>query len=220
MTTICIVRHGETDWNAQKRFQGREDIELNENGKGQACVVANYLKKSEWDVIISSPLKRASMTAEIIGKHLGLSDVITLDAFIERDFGKASGMTLEQQKIAFLDGIIPEKESDDDFSDRTVRGLESLVKEYNGKNIILVSHGAVINSLLKAISNNSINIGETLIKNTCVNIIKYIDDTWHIELYNSVDYITSPVDIAKNHFLGKEGCKCLNCAQSVIRSKV
>lgn len=195
MTTICIVRHGETDWNAQKRFQGREDIQLNEKGKEQARIVANYLKKSEWHIIVSSPLKRASMTAEIIGEYLGVSEIMTSDAFIERDFGEASGMTLEQQKIAFLDGTIPGKENDDVLADRVIRGLDFLVKENEGKNIIVISHGAVINVLLKHISNNSINIGETLIKNTCVNIIKYIDNKWQIELYNSVDYKTTPIDI-------------------------
>lgn len=191
MTTICIVRHGETDWNAQKRFQGREDIELNEKGKEQAYIVANYLKKSEWDVIISSPLKRASMTASVIGNHLGLPDVITCEAFIERDYGKASGLTLEQQKHAFPDGIIPGKENDDTLADRVMKGLEFIIQEYRGKNIIVVSHGAVINALLKVISNNSVNIGEIFIKNACINIVKYIDGKWHIELYNSVDYLKS-----------------------------
>lgn len=216
VTEICIVRHGETDWNTQKIFQGREDIELNKKGEEQAYLVAKHLKKSQWDVIVSSPLKRALYTAKIIGESVGIDEITALDAFIERDFGKGSGMTLEQQNQNFSDGSIPGKESDDELADRAKRGLEYIVKEYEGKKIILVSHGALINSILKIVSENSINIGETFIKNTCLNLIKYENGKWQVELYNSVDYLNSAASIAKNHYLGKEGCQKMNCAQAVL----
>jgi uncharacterized phosphatase len=163
VTEICIVRHGETDWNTQKIFQGREDIELNKIGEEQAYLVAKHLKESQWDVIVSSPLKRALRTAKIIGDSVGLDEITALDAFIERDFGKGSGMTLEQQDQNFSDGIIPGKESDDELADRAKRGLEYIVKEYEGKKIILVSHGALINSILKIVSEYGMNRGETVI---------------------------------------------------------
>ncbi len=216
VTEICIVRHGETDWNTQKIFQGREDIELNKKGEEQAYLVAKHLKKSQWDVIVSSPLKRALSTAKIIGESVGIDEITALDAFIERDFGKGSGMTIEQQNQNFSDGIIPGKESDDELADRAKAGLEYIVKEYEGKKIILVSHGALINSILKIVSDNSIDIGEMLIKNTCLNLIKYENGNWQVELYNSVDYLNSAVNIAKNCYLGKEGCQKMNCAQAVL----
>ncbi len=216
VTEICIVRHGETDWNTQKIFQGREDIELNKKGEEQAYLVAEYLNKSQWDVIVSSPLKRAFCTAKIIGESVGIDEIIALDAFIERDFGKGSGMTLEQQQQNFPDGVIPEKESDEALAERAKKGLEYIVKKYEGKRIILVSHGALINSILKTVSENSIIIGETFIKNTCINLIKYEKGNWEIELYNSVDYLNTAVNSAKNYYLGKEGYKRMNCAQSVV----
>ncbi|PYG89070.1 broad specificity phosphatase PhoE [Ruminiclostridium sufflavum DSM 19573] len=215
-TEICIVRHGETDWNVQKRYQGREDTELNENGEEQANAVARHLKRYRWNAVLSSPLKRALRTAEIIGESLGIEEIEILASFIERDFGNGSGMTREQQAQSFPDGSIPGKESDDELSDRIKKGLEYITKAYKGEKVILVSHGAVINAIIKYVSDNFISVGETFVKNACLNIIKYEDEKWTIELYNSIDYLKTPVEIAEDCFLGKEGCRRMNCAQAVI----
>ncbi|QNU67076.1 histidine phosphatase family protein [Ruminiclostridium herbifermentans] len=216
VTEICIVRHGETDWNTKKMIQGREDIELNKNGEEQAYLVAKHLKKFQWDAIVSSPLKRALNTAKIIGESVGINEITTIDDFIERDFGKGSGMTLEQQKQIFSDGIIPGKEGDNELAERTRRALDYIVKEYEGKKIIIVSHGAMIKSILKFVSDNTIDTGTTIIKNACLNLIKYENGKWQVELYNSVDYLNSAVNSAKNYYLGKEGCQKMNCAQAVL----
>ena len=66
VTTICLVRHGETDWNLHRRYQGWEDIPLNETGRGQAQVVALAIAGEEWDAIVASPLSRAYATAQAI----------------------------------------------------------------------------------------------------------------------------------------------------------
>jgi uncharacterized phosphatase len=70
ITTICIIRHGETDWNSSGRLQGREDIELNDLGRRQAIQTSGYFETESWDVIVSSPLKRAYETAQIIASLL------------------------------------------------------------------------------------------------------------------------------------------------------
>ena len=85
ITKICIVRHGETDWNAQGRLQGRTDIPLNENGKVQAMKCGEFLAQNNWDAVITSPLKRARETAEIIANYMGKSVIIN-EAFIENIF--------------------------------------------------------------------------------------------------------------------------------------
>jgi uncharacterized phosphatase len=187
MTLLCIVRHGETDWNKQRKLQGREDRELNEKGREQASLIAACLGKSHWDVIITSPLKRAFATAEIIGKNLHITNVVKESAFIERDFGRASGLTLEQQESAFPDGLVPGKESDDSLLKRVMQGLNGIVKKYGDRKVILVAHGAVINSLLKAVSGGRIDVGETNIKNMCINIVEHDGSNWHVKVYNSVE---------------------------------
>src|SRR5690606_40156857 len=97
ITTICLIRHGETDWNAQRRIQGRTDIPLNEKGIQQARECRDFLKNSEWDVIITSPLKRAKQTAEIINEALNI-DLIEMDDFIEKSFGDVEGVTLQRSE--------------------------------------------------------------------------------------------------------------------------
>jgi len=89
---ICIIRHGETDWNKIKRLQGRENIPLNEEGINQIKGTIEYFKKYKWDVIITSPLLRARKSAEIIAEGIELTDIIEEENFIERDYGEASGL--------------------------------------------------------------------------------------------------------------------------------
>lgn len=84
ITTICLVRHGQTDWNALGKLQGQTDIPLNELGKIQARQCGEFLsKEASWDVIISSPLKRARETADIISQYIEVP-VIEKMEFIER----------------------------------------------------------------------------------------------------------------------------------------
>jgi uncharacterized phosphatase len=93
MKKLCLIRHGQTDWNKDGKLQGREDIELNDTGRSQARMCAEFLKNYSWDCIFSSPLKRAAQTAEIIQRQLTLSSINIEFDFIERDYGLASGLS-------------------------------------------------------------------------------------------------------------------------------
>jgi len=216
MTTLCIVRHGETDWNRLGRFQGREDIELNENGRAQASLIAEHLSEFQWDLIITSPLKRAHATAEIIGKRLEITKIIEDKAFVERDFGKGSGLTLESQKSAFPDGDIPGKENDDALEKRVFRGLQGVIESNRDRKIVIVAHGAVINALLRVVSAGSIDLGETNIKNTCINILEHDGSCWQIKTYNSVAYLKNS-DRLQYYTHQHNNCSILNCQTSIDR---
>lgn len=185
MITICLVRHGETDWNIQGRLQGRKDVELNNNGRNQAMACAEYLKKKEpWDTIVTSPLKRAKETAFIIGKIIGINDIYILDNFIERDFGSASGLLYEEKKIKFPDDVIFDEEDWSSFEDRVAKGIKFLINKYNNKKIIVVTHAGVISSVLPMISNGEFKLKGVKLKNTCINIINYDKGKWKVTLYN------------------------------------
>ena len=86
MTELCLVRHGQTDWNRLEIIQGREDNPLNALGRQQAEESAAFLSQEEWDVIVSSPLSRAVQTAQAIATACGIEhEAILLDErFIER----------------------------------------------------------------------------------------------------------------------------------------
>ena len=90
---IYLVRHGETEWNAKGRFQGREDIALNENGRKQAMLLAGEFAGKNVRSIISSPLKRAAQTADIINTAFPHAERRSDERLTERDLGGLSGLT-------------------------------------------------------------------------------------------------------------------------------
>ena len=92
LTTFALVRHGQTDWNAERRLQGSTDIPLNDVGRGQARDAAAVLSPYEWDAIVSSPLSRAAETADLIAEGLGLTVSRRVPELTERSFGPAEGM--------------------------------------------------------------------------------------------------------------------------------
>lgn len=96
MTRICLVRHGETDWNALGMLQGKTDIPLNQKGINQAKECGEFLKSATWDVVVTSPLTRAKQTAEIVRRFID-KPLIELVEFIERDYGDAEGRTVEER---------------------------------------------------------------------------------------------------------------------------
>jgi uncharacterized phosphatase len=144
MTTLYLVRHGETDWNKARRIQGSTDIPLNETGREQAATTGALLARREWDAIVASPLSRAFETASIIARETGL--------LVERRYGEAEGLNYQQVDDRFPgDTEVPGRETRDDVTARVVPTLLEIAAEHPGANIIVVSHGGVIRSVLNAI---------------------------------------------------------------------
>ena len=189
ITTICIVRHGETDWNAEGRLQGQTDIPLNENGKMQARKCGEHLLKDEWDVIFTSPLKRARATADIIGKIID-SKIIIKEEFIEKNFGEAEGMTADEREATFFNKEYPNQEGQESLQERLMKGLQDIVVEYPDKKVILVAHGAVIHMILRMMSNETIVSTQTRLSNACLSTIKFEMDSWVIADYNQVNHLS------------------------------
>lgn len=184
MTRVCIVRHGETDWNALGKFQGLEDIELNDLGRKQALNSSNYLKNHKWDAIISSPLSRAKETAEIIRATVGLEQVMIMQEFIERDLGSASGLLPAERKRRFPNGHIPDAEPRPIVEARITNALMSVEEQYPNKNVIVVTHGGVINSIMLKITKGQFDPETTPIKNGSLTLLNIQDSIWDLELFN------------------------------------
>ena len=92
---VFVTRHGQTSWNALGKIQGKTDIELNETGKNQARETGEAIKNEHIDIIISSPLKRAKETAQIINKNFNV-EIIDDERLMERGFGKSEGLTKDE----------------------------------------------------------------------------------------------------------------------------
>ena len=185
---FCLIRHGQTDWNAAGRIQGLEDVELNAVGRAQAAQTGLYLQQWQWDRIISSPLKRAAESAEIIANELNLASVEIMDAFMERDYGECSGMTTAQRKHSFPDGIIPKQETLETLQKRALAGLQQLITEPQARTLI-VTHGGLINSLLAQFTNGEIGSGKTILHNASLALFQYQPPSWQILAYNLTHHL-------------------------------
>jgi broad specificity phosphatase PhoE len=152
MTSLYLVRHGETDWNAQRRIQGTTDIPLNETGRSQAATTGRLLARRSWNGIYSSPLSRAYDTANIIAGELGMSEPGRIDALVERNYGEAEGLNWEEIDRVFPgDTPVPGREEREEVTLRVLPALVALAQERQGESLIVVSHGGVIRSVLNVV---------------------------------------------------------------------
>lgn len=157
---LILVRHGETDWNAEGRIQGMLDVPLNALGLAQAKIVGEELARSV-DVasIISSDLVRTRETAKPLVEGTGFP--ITFDARLrERHFGVLQGITYDEWRIRDAEGMARYNAGDADygpeggetargFLERCVNAITELVIGCEEKTLILVTHGGVVSSMYR-----------------------------------------------------------------------
>jgi len=151
VTTLLLVRHGETDWNRDGRWQGHSDTHLNELGRQQAERLAEELDGA--DVVYSSDLIRARETAEILARRLG-ADVRLDERLRERGFGAWEGKTRAEIEAEFADaharwaaGEGPGADDAEPFEDFAVRVrgfLDDVLARHPDETVLIVSHGGSI----------------------------------------------------------------------------
>ena len=157
---IILVRHGETDWNKEGRFQGQIDIPLNETGKNQAQKASNFLKSIDFNKAYSSSMSRPLETAKIIlGKKSNLS-ILKIDELSEISHGLWEGKLEKEIKTTWPEMlnkwhqepenvIMPEGESIEDVSKRSLNAWQNICKNQNKNDITLVvAHDAVNKTLI------------------------------------------------------------------------
>lgn len=156
-TKICLIRHGQTDWNNQRLIQGRIDNPLNETGKMQLKEVGRYLKEvdNDWDIIISSPLSRAIESATIVKNELEFNkDIIINDNVIEREFGKAEGESIcEEIYNKITNDNVVGLEKSYEIQSRAYNAILGIANKFPGKNILIITHSHFIKGLFTKISN-------------------------------------------------------------------
>jgi broad specificity phosphatase PhoE len=155
-TIIVLVRHGETDWNRQRRYQGHADTPLNDAGRAQARELAEILSRERATVVYSSPLRRASETAAIVANRLGL-EVRELEALREIDVGDWQGLTIDEVRDRF-----PERaelgwhagwsngETHEELGRRVVPALLDLARVHVDERVVGITHAGPIRAALMA----------------------------------------------------------------------
>ncbi|MBR5579056.1 MAG: histidine phosphatase family protein [Lachnospiraceae bacterium] len=191
---IYFMRHGETDWNKERRLQGQSDIPLNNYGVFLAKETAAALSHISFDRIYSSPLTRAFETASIMAENRNIK-VITDDRLLELSFGEGEGLSLsyihshpESELYNFIHNpceYIPAKggETLDNLFYRCGLFLRECIfpLENSCKNILVVGHGALIRGMIYHMNGRSIaDFWSVTHKNCSVTISQYEDD--HFQL--------------------------------------
>ncbi|WP_395666801.1 histidine phosphatase family protein [Methylocella sp.] len=154
-TRVCLMRHGETQWNAEGRLQGQIDIGLNAAGRAQAQAAARRLARLPITRILSSDLSRAADTAAAAGEALGLKVVVT-PRWRERFFGDFQGLTHDEAKARFPDAHARFRAREPDaplpgggesfsaFYDRVALALTDLAAAHEGETVLVVAHGGAL----------------------------------------------------------------------------
>jgi broad specificity phosphatase PhoE len=136
VTTLLLVRHGETDWNADGRLQGQTDRPLSDYGRRQARQLADALAAEKLDAVYASDLARARETAEIVAARLRLPVVLDPD-LREKDWGTWEGLTaVERERVEFVG------ESTEAHQERMLRALRRISERHaDGGSVLVVTHG-------------------------------------------------------------------------------
>lgn len=163
---LYVVRHGETQFNVEKRYAGQTDVPLNERGIEQAKELAKKLAEEPFDLIVTSSLLRARMTAEQVAEYHKDIPLIVMDEFREVCVGVYEGLTREEVQDRYpelwarkctrqLDDAPTGGETTRQVDSRVAKGLGVLKEKYPDKRILLVCHGFVsrtINRQMKGLS--------------------------------------------------------------------
>lgn len=154
MTRILVVRHGQSEWNADGRWQGQENPPLTELGQRQAVHASQAV--GAVDAIYASPLERAAMTAHLIAEMIGVGPVVSLPGLMERHAGEWQGLTRDQIAVAFPgyleEGLRPPGWEDDDLVERRVMdALDTIAEQQPAGHVLAVAHAGVIFAIERAL---------------------------------------------------------------------
>lgn len=158
MTRLILIRHGETEWNETKRFQGVSDIPLSPRGMGQALSLARSLGREPLTAIYTSPLTRARQTAACLARHHSCP-LLVIEDLKELNQGRLEGLTGDDLRREFPDFIsrwledpgetvLPGGESLGALQERAWAAIEGLVRKHSEETVAVVAHSFVILAVL------------------------------------------------------------------------
>lgn len=198
MITLILTRHGETDWNRDGKLAGSTDkAVLTEEGFKQARAVANALKNMHVDVIYCSKLRRAKQTAQIISKTLG-KKITYNGALNERSWGNLEGKSWDKQKDKLVAMYESEKtnlrpsggESCLEFKERLLFDLEKIIEANEGKTVLIITHGGVIRTLIKAFKKiPDEEMVDLRVNNTSLTIFRLNEGKVEEEILNDIKHL-------------------------------
>lgn len=190
MTTIGFVRHGITAWNVEKRAQGSANIPLHEEGIEGAKKIAERLAGEQWDIIYTSPQKRALQTAQIIGEKLPHALIVADERLREISGGQIEGTTEEERLEKWgadwrsLDlGI----EKHEEILERGMSFMNEIKEKHPNDRVLVVSHGGIIRKLICSILNDYETYAN--LDNTSLSVLQFNETGANCSLFNCTKHL-------------------------------
>jgi phosphoserine phosphatase len=196
-TRLILIRHGVTDWNAQKKYCGYKDVPLNAEGRAQARMLRKRLSGIQIDVIYTSDLKRAIETAKIA---LGTRKMTRVKGLREINFGVLEGLShdeiMEKYPIPYTKWLkdpfkkhsIPGMESMPAFTKRIAKAIKEIIASNRGKTIAVFCHGGTISVFFTGILKKR-EFWRFVPKSTSVSIVEYRNNKPRIKLFNCTKHL-------------------------------
>ena len=205
-TRLCLIRHGETDWNTERRFQGHTDIPLNARGELQARQMAQALKDTAitFDDLYTSDLKRAADTANAVAQLFSVKAQVE-STLRERHFGALQGLLISEAPLIRpdiwqahstrnLDHELEGGESIQQFALRVQNALDMIQERHSGKTILLVSHGGTLEMMYRIASNQALSTERAVsVPNASLNWITHRKgEGWSVEQWADTRHLNGP----------------------------
>jgi probable phosphoglycerate mutase len=189
MSEILLIRHGETEWNQQRRMQGQQDSPLTPLGLQQARQVARRLRALPHAALYTSDLGRAYQTARCIADATGL-EAVSEPGLRERSFGIFEGLTNAEIEVRYPDlhasfekrdphFAMPGGESAAQFHERCLGTLESIAGRHAGETAVVVTHGLVLDALYRAACKMPLHVARGFpLLNCSISTFRYTAEGW------------------------------------------
>lgn len=206
ITRICLVRHGETEWNAERRIQGQIDIGLNATGVAQAEAAGRWLKNAGITALYSSDLKRAWTTAAAIGQAIGLTPQPTPE-MRERRYGIFQGLTYVEAQAKYPDGYAAFEGRNADYAfengeslaemfARVTGKLKEIAAAHVGEKVVVVLHGGVLDIINRFVRGNPLEMPrDFLIPNAGINWISTVNgekgQKWQLDSWGETGHLAA-----------------------------
>lgn len=204
-TSFCIVRHGETAWNAEGRVQGQLDVPLSQTGLAQADAVARALAEDCFDALYSSDLVRVRLTAAPSAERLGLP--LWCDARLrERHYGVFQGLTYAEAKVRLPadyarfkakapDYAFGSGESLHGFSERVIAYFEALCERHRGERLLVFTHGGVLEMLFRHATGRGLSTPRDFeIPNAALNALERTSEGWQVARWANIAHLEVALD--------------------------
>lgn len=199
-TTLIMIRHGETEWNRQRRMQGQADSPLSATGRAQARALAEKIAGTEFAALYASDLGRAYETARVIAQRTG-STLIADPRLRERSFGIFEGLTHEEMMRDFPhehrlfrgidpDYAVPGGESARQCAVRAVGFLDEIIRRHADETVVAVTHGMVLASVYRHVTGQPLTAPRNFqLFNAGLNVLRCDGGCWAVETWGDVDHL-------------------------------